>query len=146
MRCSNKVLDMKYDIIVVGATGFTGRRAVQYLLENIDAGRMALCARSESKLHALTKQLSLNIDTFCVDLMDDTAVEEMVQHAKLIVSTAGPYALYGENLVKNCAKHGVDYLDITGESSWVAEMIESYQDMAKNSGARMISFCGFDSM
>ena len=53
-------------------------------------------------------------------------------------------ALYGENLVKNCAKHGVDYLDITGESSWVAEMIESYQDMAKNSGARMISFCGFD--
>jgi len=135
---------MKYDIIVVGATGFTGKRTVRYLLEQIPAKKMALCARNEQKITALKDSLAISIDSFCLDLLDDSAVEELVQKAKIVVSTAGPYALYGENLVKNCAKYGVDYVDITGESSWVAQMIASYQDMAVESGARIISFCGFD--
>lgn len=135
---------MKYDIIVVGATGFTGKRTVRYLLEQIPAEKMALCARNDQKITALKESLEISIDSFCLDLLDDSAVEELVQKTKVVVSTAGPYALYGENLVKNCAKYGVDYVDITGESSWVAQMIASYQDMAVESGARIISFCGFD--
>lgn len=135
---------MKYDIIVVGATGFTGQRTVRYLLDQQATNNMAICARNATKIDQFKKQLNVSIDSICIDLMDGPAVEEMVQQAKLIISTAGPYALYGENVVKYCAKHGVDYLDITGESSWVAQMIAAYQQDALASGARLISFCGFD--
>ena len=137
-----------YDIIVLGATGFTGRRAARELINQYSSSyRIGLAARNKQRLEALADQLGLPAkDCFTVDTTDAERVREVVGLTRLIVSTAGPYALYGESVIAACAQLGTHYTDITGEVDFIARMSERYADKAQASGARLVSFCGFDSV
>ena len=137
-----------YDIIIVGATGFTGRRAARELLNQYSTTyRIGLAARNRQRLEALAEELSLPTEhCFIMDTTDAERVREVVGLTRLIVSTAGPYALYGESVIAACAQLGTHYTDITGEVDFIARMSERYADKAQASGARLVSFCGFDSV
>ena len=137
-----------YDIIVIGATGFTGRRTAHELINNYSfTYRIGLAARNKKSLEALATGIGLPTkDCFTVDTSDAKRVREVAKRTRLIVSTAGPYALYGESVIAACAQLGTHYTDITGEVDFVARMSERYAEDARASGARLVSFCGFDSI
>ncbi|XOV78760.1 MAG: saccharopine dehydrogenase family protein [Aestuariibacter sp.] len=143
--------DTKFDIVVFGATSFVGKILSQYLFENYRDSDVswAIAGRSEKKLTDLKQQLGKgaeNIPTIIADAADESALQAMCQQAKVIISTVGPYAFYGEPLVKVCAETGTDYCDLTGETQWIAEMLEKYEATAKKNGARIVNCCGFDSI
>ncbi len=141
----------EYDIIVYGASGYTGRLVAEYLHHQYGNGedlRWAIAGRSEAKLAMVRDEIGLPADTPMViadaDRVQD--IEAMVKNTKVIITTVGPYQLYGEALVKACAEHGTDYTDLCGEPGWMYEMIEKYEGIAKKSGARIVFSCGFDSI
>lgn len=140
------------DIIVFGATSFVGKLVAEYMLARYPAGsdvNWAIAGRSESKLAALKQALgegAAHLPTLVVDASDHEGIGKMCDAAKLIISTVGPYALYGEALVKACASSGTDYCDLTGEPQWIQRMLKRYEAVAKISGARIIHCCGFDSI
>lgn len=137
----------RYDIILYGATGFTGKQVVAYFSKHAPiAVRWAIAGRNQQKLEAVQADLDLAVDIIVADAQDTATIDDMVQQTAVILTTAGPYALYGTNLLANCAKHGVHYVDITGEAPWVAKMLQQYGDQAKTTGAKIIPFCGFDSI
>jgi short subunit dehydrogenase-like uncharacterized protein len=136
-----------YDIVVYGATGFTGRQAAEYLDDHADAGlRWAIAGRNANKLAQVRADLRAQPDVIVADAEDTIAIEALVAKTRVVLTTAGPFARYGEALLRSCATQGVDYVDITGETPWVRRMIDSYHDKAVNSGARIVPFCGFDSV
>lgn len=136
-----------YDIILYGATGFTGKRAVAYFQQHAPEGvNWAIAARNAQKLEALKAELNLSVDHLVADAQDAKAIDDLVQQTKVVLTTAGPYALYGSNLVGSCAQHGVHYLDITGEAPWVRDMLQKHGEAAAQSGAKIVPFCGFDSI
>lgn len=141
-----------YDFVLFGASSFVGKIMSQYLLsEQVDGQtfRWAMAGRSEKKLNALKKELgerAAEIPVIIADSFDEAALTSLCQQTKVVASTVGPYDLYGEPLVKICAQSGTHYCDLTGETQWIAEMIEKYQDDAKHSGACIVNCCGFDSM
>jgi short subunit dehydrogenase-like uncharacterized protein len=149
---------MKFDIIVFGATSFVGKIVCRYLLLNYGASgtgnapKWAIAARSASKLQQLLIELAgegldtKNLHTILADSADEASLTRMCKQTCVLVSTVGPYALYGEPLVKVCATLGTDYCDLTGETPWVASMIGKYEAQAKASGARIVHCCGFDSI
>jgi short subunit dehydrogenase-like uncharacterized protein len=147
---------MAYDIVVFGATSFVGKILCRYLLTQqvykTHTLRWAIAARSADKLKALLLELqeeglnTAGLATILADSSDETSLRSMCKQTKVIVSTVGPYALYGESLVKLCAELGTDYCDLTGETPWVARMITTYEASAKRSGARLVHCCGFDSI
>jgi short subunit dehydrogenase-like uncharacterized protein len=147
---------MAYDIVVFGATSFVGKILCRYLLTQqvykTHTLRWAIAARSAPKLKALLLELqeeglnTAGLATMLADSSDETSLRSMCKQTKVIVSTVGPYALYGESLVKVCAELGTDYCDLTGETPWVARMIATYEANAKKSGARLVHCCGFDSI
>ena len=137
----------RYDIILYGATGFTGQRAAAYLQEHAPMSvRWAIAGRNEAKLLALKKELNLSVDALIADAMNEEDIDILVQQTEVFISTVGPYALYGSEIVKHCSKYGVHYVDITGESPWVRDMLEEHGEIAKATKAKIISFCGFDSV
>lgn len=137
----------KYDIVLYGATGFTGKRAVAYFQEHAPEGlQWAIAARNADKLTELKKELDLEVAVIIAEATNSEDIEALVSQTKVVLSTAGPYDLYGSELVKHCAKQGVHYVDITGEAPWVNQMIKEHGTTAKQTGARIISFCGFDSI
>ena len=113
-----------YDIIVVGATGFTGRRAArEFINQYASTYRIGLAARNKQRLESLATELGLATkDCFTVDTTDAERVKEVVGLTRLIVSTAGPYALFGESVIAACAQLGTHYTDITGEVDFIARM------------------------
>lgn len=137
-----------YEIIVYGATSFVGQILCHYLVKQYPNGEIAWAAagRSQSKLDALLKDLGQNIPTLIAEADDESAIKTMVSQGKVIISTVGPYALYGSTLVKVCAQSGTDYVDLTGEPQWIRRMISAYENDAKKSGARIVHCCGFDSI
>ncbi len=141
-----------FDLIVYGATSFVGQILTRYLFEHIGVGgkvNWAIAGRSEKKLSVLKSSLGSTADSLSVivaDASDEVALTTMCQSARVITSTVGPYALYGEPLVKACAENGTDYCDLCGEAYWIKSMILKYSDAAKASGARIVSCCGFDSI
>jgi short subunit dehydrogenase-like uncharacterized protein len=138
---------MPYDIILYGATGFTGQRAVAYFQKHAPEGlNWAIAARNPQKLAQLKQDLGLSVDTLTADAQDAQAIDELVQQTNVVLTTAGPYALYGSNLIGSCAQHGVHYVDITGEAPWVRDMLRQHGEAAKKSGAKIVPFCGFDSV
>lgn len=138
---------IRYDIILYGATGFTGRRAVAYFQEFAPISvRWAIAGRNEEKLLELKEELNLTVDVLIADALNAEDIDILVQQTEVLLTTAGPYAIYGSNLVASCAKNGVHYVDITGESPWVRDMLDQHGDAAKKSGAKIIPFCGFDSI
>ena len=139
-------MDREYDIIVWGATGFTGRLVVDYMAEQQANSNLkwAVGGRNPQKL----KQMLAGRDVAMVtaDSGDEASIEALVRKTRVILTTVGPYARYGSSLVAACAKHGTDYCDLTGEIHWMREMITAYQEEARATGARIVHTCGFDSI
>ncbi len=138
------------DLVVVGATGFTGRQAAAYLAAHAPPElRWALVGRNEARLLAVRDGLGpaqAGRECLVVDTQDEAAVEALVARTRVVLTTVGPYAQYGEPLLAACARQGRHYVDITGETPWVARMIERHHATALESGARIVPFCGFDSV
>ncbi|MEI9990766.1 MAG: saccharopine dehydrogenase NADP-binding domain-containing protein [Rhizomicrobium sp.] len=137
----------EFDIILFGATGYTGRLVAEHLLTHSDV-TWAMAGRSRDKLAAVRDEIGAprTLPLILADADDPASLEAMCRRAKVIVSTAGPYQLYGSNLVAACARTGTDYVDLTGESHWIAQMIAAHEAEAKASGARLVFSCGFDSI
>jgi len=141
----------KLDLIVYGATGFTGRLVCEHLNRTYGVGgdyQWGIAGRSLSKLEQTRDELALdaNIPLIVADTSDTSALVAMASATKVLLTTVGPYTLYGSEVVKACAENGTDYLDLCGEPLWMKEMIEKYDAAAKESGARIVFSCGFDSI
>ena len=138
-----------FDIVVHGATGFTGRLVVEYLLSRPGTGlRWAMGGRSLAKLAAVRDELGAPADTPLVltDSADPASLAALMARTRLVLTTVGPYQLYGSALVQACAEAGVDYVDLCGEPAWMRQMIDAHQAAAQASGARIVFSCGFDSI
>lgn len=142
--------DSQYDIIIFGATSFVGDILTGYMQKTLGANgdvKWAIAGRSESKLKALKeKHGAHDIAHVIADASNEQQLKDMVNQARVIVSTVGPYALYGEPLVKVCVETGTDYCDLTGEVQWYKRMVDKYEAQAKQSGARIVHCSGFDSL
>jgi short subunit dehydrogenase-like uncharacterized protein len=144
--------EAQFDLIVFGATSFVGKLLCRYLAELPGAGqplKWAAAGRSLAKLQELRTSLGEGqtaLPLIVADAADETALAAMCAQARLVISTVGPYALYGEPLVKVCAETGTDYCDLTGEVHWIKRMLDRYESAAKASGARIVHCCGFDSV
>ena len=139
----------QFDVVVFGATSFVGKIVCEYLAEHYMDGSLkwAVAARSQSKLDQLQKVVGIeSIPQILADAGDQASIDALVAQTKVVISTVGPYALYGEPMVKACAESGTDYVDLTGEPQWILEMLNKYESTAKDSGARIINCCGFDSI
>lgn len=142
----------EFDIIVIGATGFTGALVAEYLCENYGVDgelRWAAAGRSTDKLAALKDSLGTTaqqLPLIVADTLDDQSMQELVQRTRVVVTTVGPYARYGSVLVAACATHGTHYCDLAGEVQWIRRMIDSHDTDARRSGARIVHCCGFDSI
>lgn len=139
------------DVIVYGATGYTGRLVAEHLLRTYGANgtvRWAMAGRSAKKLAEVRDLIGApeSLPLIVADAHDRPALETMARRAKIVITTAGPYQLYGSDLVGACAATGADYVDLTGESNWIAAMITANEPAAKASGARLVFSCGFDSI
>ncbi len=138
-----------FDVVVYGATSFVGQIIVRYMLEHFDQQQLswAIAGRSEQKLEQLKNELGgLHLETIVADAADEQALQAMCARARVIMSTVGPYALYGSPLVKACVESGTHYCDLAGETQWITRMQNKYEQQAKDSGAWIVHCCGFDSM
>jgi short subunit dehydrogenase-like uncharacterized protein len=141
----------KFDIIVYGATGFTGQLVAEYLAQHYRGDRnlkWAMAGRSLEKLAAVRDAIDAPADTplIVADAGNPASLKAMVDQTRLVLSTVGPYQLYGSDLVAACAASGTDYLDLCGEPVWMRQMIDAHEAAAKSSGARIVFSCGFDSL
>jgi short subunit dehydrogenase-like uncharacterized protein len=142
----------EFDIIVYGATGFTGRLVAEYLTQHYagrkDAPKWAMAGRSAAKLAEVRDLIGAPKDTPLVvaDASDPATLDAMAARATVILTTVGPYQLYGNELVAACVKAGTAYADLCGEPGWMREMIDEHEAAAKASGARITFSCGFDSI
>ena len=136
-----------FDLVLLGATGFTGRLVAQYLATNAphDA-KIAIAGRNQDKLSAIAQSLGRPFATLFVDVTNPDSVRKMAESAKVVITTVGPYVLYGEPVVAACAAAGTDYVDLTGEPEFVDSMYVRYHELARSTGARLIHACGFDSI
>lgn len=138
--------DAEFDIIVHGATGFTGRLVAEYLAARYGTGgalKWAMSGRSADKLAQVRAEIGTDAPVIVTDAADPAA---MVARARAVITTVGPYQLYGEPLLAACAAAGTDYLDLSGEPTWMAAMIPRHHEAARASGARLLFSCGFDSI
>ena len=141
----------KFDIVVYGATGFTGQLVAEYLAAHYkgDANlKWAMAGRSKDKLAAIRDAIGAPSDTplIVADASDPASLKAMVGQTKSIISTVGPYQFYGNELLAACVESGTDYFDLCGEPLWMRQMIDKHEDAAKASGARIMFSCGFDSV
>jgi len=141
----------EFGIVVYGATGYTGRLVCEYLNNQYGVNgdvTWAMAGRSQEKLVAVRDEMGIPKDVPFVisDASDYASIEAMVKRTTVILTTVGPYQLYGSDVVKACAAAGTDYVDLCGEPSWMHEMIPAHQAAAKASGARIVFSCGFDSV
>ena len=145
-----------YDIIVFGATGFTGKLVVEYLIEhygvNNELFTWAIAGRNENKIKKVVETLAAKNDQikkikfFIADSFDDKSLDNLSKSAKVVISTVGPYIKYGKNLVSHCAHNGTHYCDLTGEVPFIRESIDAYDKVAKKNECKIIHSCGFDSI
>ena len=143
--------DKALDLIIYGASGFTGRLVAEYVQQQYGNGetlRWAMAGRSQTKLEAVRDEIGLPSDTpiLVADTTDMSSLQLMADQARCVLSTVGPYQLYGAGLVSVCANSGVDYVDLCGEAVWMRYMIDAHEADAKASGARIVFSCGFDSI
>jgi short subunit dehydrogenase-like uncharacterized protein len=141
----------KFDIIVYGATGFTGQLVAEYLAAHYKGDsslKWAMAGRSKDKLASVRDAIGAPADTplIVADAGDPASLKATVDQTKSIISTVGPYQLYGSELVALCAASGTDYFDLCGEPVWMRQMIDAHEATAKASGARIVFSCGFDSL
>lgn len=141
--------DRNYELIVYGASGYTGRLVAEYLhTEYGDDLNWAMAGRSADKLASVRSEMGLpdSVDLVVADSSDPDSLAAMAKSTQAVITTVGPYQLYGEPLVKACADNGTDYVDLSGEPAWMRDMIDRYDATAKESGARIVHSCGFDSI
>ena len=141
----------EFDIVVYGATGYTGRLVAEHLSRTYGLGgevKWAIAGRDAKKLAAVRDEIGAPAATplIAADSDDAAALRAMCERARCIVTTVGPYQLYGSKLVGACAATGTDYLNLSGESNWMRAMIDAHEAEAKRSGARILFSCGFDSI
>ncbi|WP_278315196.1 saccharopine dehydrogenase family protein [Lolliginicoccus levis] len=145
--------DPEYDLVVFGATSFVGTIMTQYLAEHFSSqaepARWAIAGRSKSKLEEVRRSLGAageSLPILVADATDEDQLHALCAQTRVVVSTVGPYALYGEPLLKACAETGTDYCDLTGETQWIKRMIDKHEATARETGARIVHCCGFDSV
>jgi short subunit dehydrogenase-like uncharacterized protein len=143
----------QYDVVLFGATGFTGGLTADYLAANAPAQmRWALAGRNRSKLDAVAARLAAaspeapKPDVIVADAADQAALREAAESTRVVITTIGPYALYGGPLVAACAAAGTDYCDLTGEPEFVDRVWLEHRAEAERTGARLVHCCGFDSI
>lgn len=141
----------KFDIVVYGATGFTGQLVAEYLAAQYkgDSGlKWAMAGRSKDKLAAVRDAIGAPADTplIVADASDLASLQAMVGQTKSVITTVGPYQFYGNELLAICAESGTDYFDLCGEPLWMRQMIDKHEAAAQASGARIVFSCGFDSV
>ena len=139
-------MDKKYEIIVYGATGFTGQICCKYLRDNYSDLVWAMAGRNKDKLEQLKSDFNLDCDVVVADGADLQALRSLASQAKVVLSTAGPFARYGSLLVQACVEEGSHYTDITGENHWVRGLIDKHHAEAASKGIRIIPSCGYDSI
>ncbi len=144
-----------HDIVLWGATGFTGRLVAEYLVQHYGVGgglSWALAGRNRAKLHQVREALAeldpaaRDLPILVGDATDAASLAPLVAGTRVLLTTVGPYALHGKEMVAACAEHGTDYCDLTGETQFVREMIDLHHARAKETGARIVNCCGFDSI
>ena len=143
-----------YAVVLYGATSFVGQITAHYLAEflstNKDKGgntvTWAIAGRDEEKLNELQSKLASKVDIIIANSDDAASLDTMTEQTQVIISTVGPYLKYGEPLIKSCVNNGTDYVDLTGEAIFIKDMMDKYQEAAKQSGARIVNSCGFDSI
>jgi short subunit dehydrogenase-like uncharacterized protein len=145
--------DREHEVVVFGATGFTGTLTAEYLARHAPTGaRVALAGRNRAKLEQLRSQLavinsaSADLKLLEADVDDPASIRAVAESTKVVITTVGPYLLYGEPLVAACAAAGTDYVDLTGEPEFVDRMWLRYHEQAQETGARIVHSCGFDSV
>jgi short subunit dehydrogenase-like uncharacterized protein len=145
--------ERQYDLVLFGATGFTGGLTARYLAAHAPRGlRWALAGRNRAKLEAVAASLPIGTreaeapELLIADATDSASLARVAQAARVAITTVGPYALYGEALVAACAGAGTDYVDLTGEPEFVDTMWLRHHEAARRSGARLVHCCGFDSI
>ncbi|MGF1464883.1 MAG: saccharopine dehydrogenase family protein [Sandaracinaceae bacterium] len=144
----------EHDIVLWGATGFTGQLVAEYLAPGAVAGeiRLALAGRSREKLEAVRRELETRVPgaaalpLLTADAMDEPSLQRLAERTSVVCTTVGPYARYGEGLVAACVEKATDYCDLTGEPQFVRRMIDRHQASAEASGARIVHCCGYDSI
>lgn len=140
--------EKEFSLVVYGASGFTGRLVAEYLAAQYgDNLKWAMAGRNEEKLKSVREEVGAgDVPVIIADSDDEASLKSMVARADVVLTTTGPYQLYGEGLLKACADAGTHYVDLCGEPGWMYDMIGKYQDTASNSGARLLFSCGFDSV
>jgi short subunit dehydrogenase-like uncharacterized protein len=142
----------EHEVVVYGATGFTGALTAEYLARRGDGVRWALAGRNPGKLEAVRERLAAidprltELPLMAADATDPGSMRELAESTKVVISTVGPYIHYGEPLVAACAAAGTDYVDLTGEPEFVDRMWLGYHAQAERTGARLVHSCGFDSI
>ena len=138
----------EFDIVLYGATGFTGRQTAQYFAAHAPHGlRWAIAGRNAAKLTALAESLDTPpAGRLVADGDDDAAVDAMCAATRVLLTTAGPFGRYGREVVAACVRHQTHYVDITGETPFARDMIDQHHDAAAATGTRIIPFSGFDSV
>ena len=136
-----------HDIVVYGATGFTGRLVAEYLVQQ-GVTRWAMAGRSRAKLEEVRDLIGAPADTplIVADAADPASLQAMAGSTQVVVTTVGPYQLYGAPLVAACVAAGTAYVDLCGEPAWMRQMIDAHHAAAQASGARIVFSCGFDSI
>lgn len=145
-----------YDIVLYGATGFTGSLVCRHIAQSYTGGttnlKWAMAGRDRKKLEAVREQITRinpacqSVPLIIADAFDDQALGKMMQQTKVVISTSGPYSLWGDKIVEQALAHGSDYVDITGEVPWVKQSIEKHHEQAKEKGVKIVHCCGFDSI
>ena len=139
----------EFDILIYGATGFTGKLVAEYVVEQYGKNiKWGMAGRSKNKLETVRDAIGAPADTPLVvcDSDNDAEVAAMVAQTKVLITTVGPYQLYGDKVIVACANAGTDYVDLCGEPNWIANQVIGLDEAAKKSGARIVFSCGFDSI
>jgi short subunit dehydrogenase-like uncharacterized protein len=132
----------EFDLVLFGASGFTGRLVAEHLAGSADKPRWAIAGRSRARLEAL----GLGVQVLVADAHDRPALDALARRTRVVCTTAGPYARYGSELVAACVEAGTHYCDLTGEVPWMRRMIDRHHERARATGARIVHTCGFDSI
>ena len=140
----------EFDVIIWGASGFTGRLVVAHLFKNYGVNGdliWAMAGRNKKKLKQVRSEIADNsVPIIIADSNDEVSLKEMIIRTKVICTTVGPYAIYGSKLVSLCANQGTDYCDLSGEVQWMRKMIDQHHETAKINGVKIVHTCGFDSI
>ena len=137
-----------YDLVLYGASGFVGRHAVEYLARTSSdsALRWAIAGRNKDRLESVRAHTGAKADVLIADSKNEASVDAVCRSARVVLNTAGPFALYGGTVVDACVRSRTHYVDISGETLWIREMIDRYHERASSDGTRIIPCCGFDSV